>query len=106
MILSRNISLDTSSTARTHFGTSFLKYKRHQDLLCNYKRTWGKYPTRNNLTLSSSAAEATTVNMSIKADVEPNNNVSIEEEVRQIVLKTSISIGYKAVFCEPSEVSC
>ena len=86
MILSRNISLDTSSsTARTHFGTSFLKYKRHQDLLCNYKRTWGKYSTRNNLTLSSSAAEATTVNMSIKADVEPNNNVSIEEEVRQIV---------------------
>ncbi|XP_030233408.1 RNA-binding protein with multiple splicing 2 isoform X1 [Gadus morhua] len=85
MILSRNISLDTSSsTARTHFGTSFLKFKRHQDLLCNYKRTWGKYPTRNNLTLSSSAAEATTVNMSIKADVEPNNNVSIEEEVRTL----------------------
>ncbi|CAL8243973.1 unnamed protein product [Lota lota] len=86
MILSRNISLDTSSsTARTHFGTSFLKFKRHQDLLCHYKRTWGKYPTRNNLTLSSSAAEATTtVNMSIKADVEPSNIVSIEEEVRTL----------------------
>ena len=44
------------------------------------------------MTLSSSAAEATTVNMSIKADVEPNNNVSIEEEVRQSVLRTSICL--------------
>ncbi|CAL8381277.1 unnamed protein product [Arctogadus glacialis] len=64
--------------------TMMSKFKRHQDLLCNYKRTWGKYPTRNNLTLSSSAAEETTVNMSIKADVEPNNNVSVEEEVRTL----------------------
>lgn len=82
MIISRNISLDTySSLARTHFGTSFLKFKRHQDFLCNYKRTWGKYPSRKNFTPSSIVAEAN-LDMSLKSDSEPNNNVSIEEEVR------------------------
>ncbi|KAM4602668.1 RNA-binding protein, mRNA-processing factor 2a isoform 1-T1 [Polymixia lowei] len=84
MILSRNISWDTSSSiARTHFGTSFLKFKRHQDFFCNYKRAGGKYPTRKNVTLSSTVSEVT-VDMSLKSDAEPNNNVSIEEEVRTL----------------------
>ncbi|XP_067105477.1 RNA-binding protein, mRNA-processing factor 2a isoform X2 [Osmerus mordax] len=82
MILSRNnTSLDISSLARTHFGTSFLKFKRHQEFLC--KRTWGKYPTRKNFTFSPTVAEAS-LKMSLKSDSEPNNNVSIEEEVRTL----------------------
>ncbi|XP_062326964.1 RNA-binding protein, mRNA-processing factor 2a isoform X2 [Osmerus eperlanus] len=83
MILSRNnTSLDISSSlARTHFGTSFLKFKRHQEFLC--KRTWGKYPTRKNFTFSPTVAEAS-LKMSLKSDSEPNNNVSIEEEVRTL----------------------
>lgn len=82
MILSRNTSLDTSSPfARTHFGTSFLKFKRHQDFLCNYKRTLGKYSTRKNFPLSSPTVAEVTLKMSLKSDSEPNNNVSIEEEV-------------------------
>lgn len=87
MILSRNttkISSDTSpsSSARPHLGTSsLLKFKRHQDFHCSFRRTWGKYhTTKKNLILCAAAAEAT-VNMSLKADAEPNNNVSIEEEV-------------------------
>lgn len=84
MILSRHTSSDTKSSsaaARPHLGTSFLKFKRHQDFLCSYKRTWGKYhPARRNLAFCSTAAAAT-VNMSLKSDAEPNNNVSIEEEV-------------------------
>ncbi|XP_018538947.1 RNA-binding protein, mRNA-processing factor 2a isoform X3 [Lates calcarifer] len=105
MILSRNttttatpttttrISSDTSpssSTARPHLGTSsLLKFKRHQDFHCSFRRTWGKYhSTRKNLILcaaaTAAAAAEATVNMSLKADAEPNNNVSIEEEVRTL----------------------
>ncbi|XP_071390378.1 RNA-binding protein, mRNA-processing factor 2a isoform X1 [Centroberyx affinis] len=89
MILSRRTSSDTSSSScRPHLGTSLLKFKRHQDFLCSYKRAWGKYSptTRKNLTLCSTAAAAAaaTVNMSLKSDAEPNNNVSIEEEVRTL----------------------
>lgn len=87
MILSRNTtksSSDTSpsSSARPHLGTSsLLKFKRHQDFHCSFRRTWGKYhTTKKNLILCAAAAEAA-VNMSLKADAEPNNNVSIEEEV-------------------------
>uniref|UniRef100_A0A4W6EUX5 RNA binding protein, mRNA processing factor 2b n=1 Tax=Lates calcarifer TaxID=8187 RepID=A0A4W6EUX5_LATCA len=87
------ISSDTSpssSTARPHLGTSsLLKFKRHQDFHCSFRRTWGKYhSTRKNLILcaaaTAAAAAEATVNMSLKADAEPNNNVSIEEEVRTL----------------------
>ncbi|XP_071345344.1 RNA-binding protein, mRNA-processing factor 2a isoform X3 [Trachinotus anak] len=86
------ITSDTSSSssARPHLGTpSLLKFRRHQDLHCSFRRTWGKYhSTRKNLILCAAAAAATaaetTVNMSLKADAEPNNNVSIEEEVRTL----------------------
>ncbi|XP_067351838.1 RNA-binding protein, mRNA-processing factor 2a isoform X2 [Channa argus] len=91
MILSRNtatkLSSDTSpsSSARPHLGTSsLLKFKRHQDFHCNFRRTWGKsHSTKKNLLRCAAAAEAT-VTMSLKADAEPNNNVSIEEEVRTL----------------------
>lgn len=70
-----------SSSARPHLGTSPLKFRRHQDFHRSFRRTWGKYhSTRKNLILSETTAEAT-VKMSLKADSEPNNNVSIEEEV-------------------------
>ncbi|CAB1338990.1 unnamed protein product [Coregonus sp. 'balchen'] len=78
MIISRKTSLDTSATPRTHLGTSFLKYKRHQDF--NHKRTWGKYS--KNFTFSSLTDAEVKLNMSItslKSDSE-TNNVSIEEE--------------------------
>lgn len=89
MILSRSVAVklssDTSpsSSAQTHLGTSsLLKFKRHQDFHCSFRRTWGKYhSTRKNLILCAAAAADATVNMSLKADAEPNNNVSIEEEV-------------------------
>ncbi|XP_053178798.1 RNA-binding protein, mRNA-processing factor 2a isoform X3 [Scomber japonicus] len=101
MILSRNTcatsssskSSDTSpssSSTRPHLGTSSLKFKRHSDFHCSHKRTLGKYhSTRKNLILCAAAAAAAaaaeeTVNMSLKADAEPNNNVSIEEEVRTL----------------------
>uniref|UniRef100_A0A3B4ZLP8 RNA-binding protein with multiple splicing n=1 Tax=Stegastes partitus TaxID=144197 RepID=A0A3B4ZLP8_9TELE len=80
----------SSSNARPHLGTSsLLKLKRHQDFHCSFRRTWGKYhSTRKNLILcaaaEAAAAAAATVNMSLKADAEPNNNVSIEEEVRTL----------------------
>ncbi|XP_032371725.1 RNA-binding protein with multiple splicing 2 isoform X2 [Etheostoma spectabile] len=90
MILSRNtsntkISSDTppSSSARPHLGTSPLKFKRHQDFHSSFRRTLGKYHTKKNLIFCAAAAEAT-ANMSLKADAEPNNNVSIEEEVRTL----------------------
>ncbi|XP_056134283.1 RNA-binding protein, mRNA-processing factor 2a isoform X2 [Lampris incognitus] len=84
MILSRNVPSDASSSAaRTHLGTSLLKLKRHQDSLCNYKRTWGKYSARKTFVLSSTVTEVT-LSMSLKSDAEPNNNVSIEEEVRTL----------------------
>ncbi|KAK6294172.1 RNA-binding protein, mRNA-processing factor 2a [Coregonus clupeaformis] len=82
MIISRKTSLDTSATPRTHLGTSFLKYKRHQDF--NHKRTWGKYS--KNFTFSSLTDAEVNLNMSItslKSDSE-TNNVSIEEEVRTL----------------------
>lgn len=91
MILSRStattsqISTDTSPSARPHLSTSsLLKFKRHQDSHGSFRRTWGKYhPVKKDLILCA-AAEATepSVNMSLKADTEPNNNVAIEEEVR------------------------
>ncbi|XP_044049217.1 RNA-binding protein, mRNA-processing factor 2a isoform X2 [Siniperca chuatsi] len=97
MILSRNTtstkatktSSDTSSSssARPHLGTSsLLKFRRHQDFHCSFRRTWGKYhSTKKDLILSAAAAAAeATVNMSLKADAEPNNSVSIEEEVRTL----------------------
>uniref|UniRef100_A0AAX7TPY3 RRM domain-containing protein n=1 Tax=Astatotilapia calliptera TaxID=8154 RepID=A0AAX7TPY3_ASTCA len=92
MILSRSVAVklssDTSpsSSAQTHLGTSsLLKFKRHQDFHCSFRRTWGKYhSTRKNLILCAAAAADATVNMSLKADAEPNNNVSIEEEVRTL----------------------
>lgn len=89
MILSRSppakLSADTSpssSAPRPHLGTScLLKFKRHQDSHCSFRRTWGKFhTTKKNLIVCAAAAEST-VNMSLKADAEPNNNVSIEEEV-------------------------
>ncbi|XP_068580362.1 RNA-binding protein, mRNA-processing factor 2a isoform X2 [Cebidichthys violaceus] len=86
------ISSDTSpssSAARPHhLGTSSpLKFRRHQDVHCSFRRTWGKYQsTRKSLILCAAAAEAAeaTADMSLKADAEPNNNVSIEEEVRTL----------------------
>lgn len=87
MILSRSaaaaeISTDTSpsSSARPHLSTSSLKFKRHQDFHCSFRRTWGKYHSaKKDLIVCAAASEA--VRMSLKADTEPNNNVSIEEEV-------------------------
>ncbi|KAM9366259.1 RNA-binding protein, mRNA-processing factor 2a isoform 1-T1 [Symphorus nematophorus] len=105
MILSRStctsakISSDSSSSssaaARPHLGTSsLLKFRRHQDFHCSFRRTWGKYhSTKKDLILCAAAAaaagaaaeeEAPAVNMSLKTDAEPNNNVSIEEEVRTL----------------------
>uniref|UniRef100_A0A3Q3JLJ8 RRM domain-containing protein n=1 Tax=Monopterus albus TaxID=43700 RepID=A0A3Q3JLJ8_MONAL len=84
-LITPEISSDTppSSSARPHLGTSSLKFKRHQDFHCSFRRTWGKYhPTKKNLILCA-AAEAT-VDMSLKAEAEPNNNVSMEEEVRTL----------------------
>ncbi|KAE8297564.1 RNA-binding protein with multiple splicing 2 [Larimichthys crocea] len=78
----------SSSSARPHLGTSsLLKFKRHQDFHSSFRRTWGKYhSTKKDLIVCAAAEEAarTTVNMSLKADAEPNNNVSIEEEVRTL----------------------
>lgn len=90
MILSRStapqISTDTSpsSSARPHLSTSsLLKFKRHQDVHGSFRRTWGKYhPAKKDLILCAAAeASEPPVNMSLKTDAEPNNNVSIEEEV-------------------------
>nr|XP_020493318.1 RNA-binding protein with multiple splicing 2-like [Labrus bergylta] len=107
MILSRNtsskISSDTSSppqssSARPHLGTSSLvKFKRHQDFHGSFRRTWGKYhATRKLLILSeaTTAAEATD-NMSLKADAEPNNNVSIEEEVSTNAVVSGLPVDIK-----------
>lgn len=104
MILSRSttsskISTDTSasSSARPHLGTSSLpKFKRRQDFHCSFSRTWGKYhSTKKDLILcAAAAATEATVDMSLKADAEPNNNVSIEEEV-----------SFKSFFVLPSS-SC
>ncbi|KAM8762107.1 RNA-binding protein, mRNA-processing factor 2a isoform 1-T1 [Acanthopagrus schlegelii] len=96
MILSRSsptkISSDTSppspAAPRPHrLGTSSpLKFKkRNQDFHCSFKRTWGKYhSTKKDLILCAAAAAEATVDMSLKTDAEPNNNVSIEEEVRTL----------------------
>ncbi|XP_039980000.1 RNA-binding protein, mRNA-processing factor 2a isoform X2 [Xiphias gladius] len=80
-----------SASARPHLGTSsLLKFKRHPDSRGSLGRTWGKYHSaRKNLILCAAAAAAAaaaeaTVNMSLKTDAEPNNNVSIEEEVRTL----------------------
>ena len=93
MILSRSsqtkISSDTSppspAAPRPHrLGTSSpLKFKkRNQDFHCSFRRTWGKYhSTKKDLILCAAAAAEATVDMSLKTDAEPNNNVSIEEEV-------------------------
>ncbi|XP_054865402.1 RNA-binding protein, mRNA-processing factor 2a isoform X1 [Amphiprion ocellaris] len=94
MILSRSpaaklCSDSSSSNARPHLGTSsLLKLRRHQDFHCSFRRTWGKFhSTRKNLIVCSaaaSAAAAQTETMSLKTEAEPNNNVSIEEEVRTL----------------------
>uniref|UniRef100_A0A3B3BJR0 RNA binding protein, mRNA processing factor 2b n=1 Tax=Oryzias melastigma TaxID=30732 RepID=A0A3B3BJR0_ORYME len=88
MILSRKTctNLSSDSARPPHLGTSLLKFKRHQDFHCSFRRTLGKYhSTRKNLILCAAAASAgATVDMSLKADAEPNNNVSIEEEVRTL----------------------
>lgn len=91
MILSRSTAvklasdISPTSSAQPHLGTSsLLKFKRHQDFHCSFRRTWGKYhSTRKNLILcaAAEAAAEATVTMSLKTDAEPNNNVSIEEEV-------------------------
>lgn len=93
MILSRQTaatSPDTSPSAfaRLHLGTSsLLKFRRHQD--SHHKRTFlGSYhPARKNLTLSSSATAEVSATMSLKADAEPNNNVSVEEEVSLVKVR-------------------
>nr|XP_046249980.1 RNA-binding protein, mRNA-processing factor 2a isoform X3 [Scatophagus argus] len=90
LITASKLPTDTSpsSSARPHLGTSsLLKFKRHQDFHCSFRRTWGKYHSaKRDLILCAAAGAATeeTVNMSLKADAEPNNNVSIEEEVRTL----------------------
>lgn len=105
MILSRTkVSSESSasSSARPHLGASpQLRFKRQQDLFhCGSGRTLGKYQsTRKRLIVCAAAAVAAaaaageeaaadavdaTANMSIKTDAEPNNNVSIEEEVRTL----------------------
>lgn len=83
---------DTTAScyARPHLGTaSLLKLKRQQqNLHSSFRRTWSKFQsTRKNLILCSAAAAAAatvaeeTVSMSLKSEGEPNNNVSMEEEV-------------------------
>ncbi|XP_028257537.1 RNA-binding protein with multiple splicing 2 isoform X3 [Parambassis ranga] len=91
MILSRGSSSSKlSSTARPHLGTSSLvKFKRHQDLHGSFGRTLGKYHSERKNLIFCAAAEAAaeaeaTANMSLKTDAEPNNNVTIEEEVRTL----------------------
>ncbi|XP_028298668.1 RNA-binding protein with multiple splicing 2 isoform X2 [Gouania willdenowi] len=97
MILSRSVCAKLSSdTASPHLGTSSssssspLKFKRHQDFHGSFRRAWGKYhSTRKNLILCAAAAAAKTEaensdDMSLKTDAEPNNPVSIEEEVRTL----------------------
>ncbi|XP_034431554.1 RNA-binding protein with multiple splicing 2 isoform X1 [Hippoglossus hippoglossus] len=98
MILSRTsttsttrVSSDASGCARPHLGTSsLLKLRRHQDFHCGLGRTLGKYhSTRKNVILCAAAAAAAETaeasdTMSLKTDAEPNNNVSIEEEVRTL----------------------
>uniref|UniRef100_A0A3P8VLQ7 RNA binding protein, mRNA processing factor 2a n=1 Tax=Cynoglossus semilaevis TaxID=244447 RepID=A0A3P8VLQ7_CYNSE len=86
---------DTTAScyARPHLGTaSLLKLKRQQqNLHSSFRRTWSKFQsTRKNLILCSAAAAAAatvaeeTVSMSLKSEGEPNNNVSMEEEVRTL----------------------
>uniref|UniRef100_A0A3Q2UH99 RNA binding protein, mRNA processing factor 2b n=1 Tax=Fundulus heteroclitus TaxID=8078 RepID=A0A3Q2UH99_FUNHE len=71
-----------SSSAPPHRGTSLLKLRRHRDFHRSFRRTWGNsHPARKSLTLCAAQASVT---MSLKADSEPNNNVSIEEEVRTL----------------------
>uniref|UniRef100_A0A674NBZ3 RNA binding protein, mRNA processing factor 2b n=1 Tax=Takifugu rubripes TaxID=31033 RepID=A0A674NBZ3_TAKRU len=88
LITAPQISTDTSpsSSARPHLSTSLLKFKRHQDFHGSFRRTWGKYhPAKKDLILCAAAeASEPPVNMSLKTDAEPNNNVSIEEEVRTL----------------------
>ncbi|KAK7912963.1 hypothetical protein WMY93_013174 [Mugilogobius chulae] len=77
---------DSAPSSRPHLATSSLvKFKRHQDSYNSHTRTWGtSHSTTRSLLLSAAAAsEARTVTMSLK-EPEPNNNVSIEEEVRTL----------------------
>lgn len=89
MILSRTAAASSSpASARSpprdhcaHLGPfSLVRFKRPQDLHCGaFRRTWGKYHSaKKELIVGAAAAEA---NMSLKSDAEPNNNVSMEEEV-------------------------
>lgn len=80
-------SSSSSSRSNNHLATSSLvKFKRHQDShsSSSYTRTWGtSHSTTRDLLLSAAAASQARVNMSLK-EPEPNNNVSIEEEVRTL----------------------
>ncbi|XP_074478192.1 RNA-binding protein, mRNA-processing factor 2a isoform X2 [Sebastes fasciatus] len=93
MLLSSSTTQTSSSDSSPQLGSSssssLLKLKRHQDFHCSFRRSHGKYhqSTRKSLMLcaaAAAAAEDTTANMSLKADAEPSNNVSIEEEVRTL----------------------
>ncbi|KAM9409925.1 RNA-binding protein, mRNA-processing factor 2a isoform 3-T3 [Pholidichthys leucotaenia] len=88
MVLSSRVSAaaklpPSSSYARPHLGTPPLKLRRHRDPHRSLGRTWGKsHSTRRNLIVC--AAAGVSGGMSLKADAEPNNSVSIEEEVRTL----------------------
>ncbi|XP_060924145.1 RNA-binding protein, mRNA-processing factor 2a [Limanda limanda] len=114
MILSRTSCSSSSSSTSTsttrvssessgfprppHLGSSssscsLLKLRRqHQHFHCGLSgRAVGKSQSRRNVILCAAAAaaaadtaEASDPTMSLKADSEPNNNVSIEEEVRTL----------------------
>ncbi|XP_037606354.1 RNA-binding protein with multiple splicing 2 isoform X6 [Sebastes umbrosus] len=93
MLLSSSTTQTSSSDSSPQLGSSssssLLKLKRHQDFHCSFRRSHGKYhqSTRKSLMLcaaAAAAAEDPTANMSLKADAEPSNNVSIEEEVRTL----------------------
>ncbi|XP_068169302.1 RNA-binding protein, mRNA-processing factor 2a isoform X2 [Antennarius striatus] len=90
MILSRSPAKTSTDTSppRPHLGaSSVLKLKRQQDLHSSFRRSWGRFaPAHRELIVGAAAAGATeeTEDMSLKADAEPNNNVSIEEEVRTL----------------------
>ncbi|XP_076012174.1 RNA-binding protein, mRNA-processing factor 2a isoform X2 [Genypterus blacodes] len=85
MILSRqSAATSPPPLARLHLGTSSpLKFRRHRD--SHHKRTFlgNYYPANKSLTIESPADKVSGA-MSLKADAEPSNSVSIEEEVRTL----------------------
>uniref|UniRef100_A0A8C6T3J6 RNA binding protein, mRNA processing factor 2a n=1 Tax=Neogobius melanostomus TaxID=47308 RepID=A0A8C6T3J6_9GOBI len=63
---------------------SLVKFKPHQDQYHGCTRTWGtSHSATRSLLLSAAAASQARVSMSLK-EPEPNNNVTIEEEVRTL----------------------